>query len=375
MTLNSSNKQSLYTLMLSSVDTMGKNVLIIADENTSSDFAPQSMNFSSVTIISNRFDVYDREKQRAATHNSNTVLYSDFDFTALKPLHGQNTSQANFDIIFFRIPKERALCHWVLNNLSSILRTGGQIILAGRKDEGIKNYAGKCTKVLGLTGKLRKSGKDYLAVLSRCGDTRPLTEEVLDDKNYPKIRAIGNAFGFKLYSKPGVYGWDKIDEGSEFLIDVTLPALRQHATKGANQALDLGCGYGYLSLALLHCGFKAVTASDNNAAAIEATRHNALMNSLCGLDVVAASCANTIDKTFDCILCNPPFHQGFTVESRLSEDFIQASARLLASNGNAYFVVNAFIPIEKIARKYFRSILCLANNQHFKVLEMKSPRK
>ena len=76
-----------------------------------------------------------------------------------------------------------------------------------------------------------------------------------------------------LYSKPGVYGWKKIDTGSKLLIDTVKPILRNMNTETLS-VLDLGCGYGYLTLCLTDLAFRKYLATDNNAAALIAAQRN-----------------------------------------------------------------------------------------------------
>jgi 16S rRNA (guanine1207-N2)-methyltransferase len=78
---------------------------------------------------------------------------------------------------------------------------------------------------------------------------------------------------------------------------------------------------------------------------------------------------------FNLILCNPPFHQGFSVESALTDKFLNSTQRLLAKKGTAYFVVNAFIPLESKAERVFAkhpsaTIAVVANNKQFKVIRI-----
>ncbi|MCV6626215.1 MAG: class I SAM-dependent methyltransferase, partial [Cellvibrionaceae bacterium] len=113
-------------------------------------------------------------------------------------------------------------------------------------------------------------------------------------------------------------------------------------------------------------------ATDNNAAALASCEHNlqqlkALRPKL-ETGVSAADCADRIEQRFDLIVCNPPFHQGFNVDNSLTDKFLNAAKNHLNQNGQAYFVVNSFIGIEKKAQQIFKRVETLANNKQFKVL-------
>ncbi|MBT5796341.1 MAG: methyltransferase, partial [Porticoccaceae bacterium] len=54
----------------------------------------------------------------------------------------------------------------------------------------------------------------------------------------------------------------------------------------------------------------------------------------------------------------------------MSDKFLRATKRLLSSSGRALFVVNTFIPLERSAKKHFRSVEVLANNGSFKLIAL-----
>ena len=88
------------------------------------------------------------------------------------------------------------------------------------------------------------------------------------------------------------------------------------------------------------------------------------------LEVVADAVARQLAPGFDLILCNPPFHQGFSVDAALTDKFLRQTRRLLSAGGVAVFVVNQFIPLERAAEKYFRRIETAARNQSFKLIRL-----
>ncbi|MDR2212236.1 MAG: methyltransferase, partial [Pseudomonadales bacterium] len=117
-----------------------------------------------------------------------------------------------------------------------------------------------------------------------------------------------------------------------------------------------------------------VIATDNNAAAIHAAAYNLERSIPPGhFAVMLDDCAAALHTPVDLIVCNPPFHQGFAVEGALTERFLAAARRLLKPNGQALFVVNAFIPLERKAAAMFGAINTLANDRRFKVLSLSRP--
>lgn len=305
-----------------------------------------------VSVLTNRYDVAREMSQKGWQTD-----FSDYDFDHL-------AVDTRLETIFFRIAKEKPVVHHVINAAALRLQVGGQLQLTGTKQQGIKTYAKHAAQRLGGTLELKKHGNDYLAIITRGQtiDTAPL-----DDKDYPDLRQVITLDDSVIYSKPGVYGWDKIDAGSALLaahMDAFCPA--QHP----DSILDMGCGYGYLSIkAKHHFNPERIVATDNNAAAILACRKNFAAFNIQG-EVVTDNCAAGINENFDLILCNPPFHQGFGVDRGLTENFIKTARRLCTRQGVAGFVVNTFIPIERIAQPHFGKIRTIVNDGHFKLVRM-----
>lgn len=328
--------------------------LVIADESTSAGFIADLAPYSRVFFITNRFDVAEQCRILSAP-----CLYSDFDFSAL---------ETRFDICLYRISKERPLCQHVFNHLHRMLKPKGHLIFVGKKNEGVKGYQQKLNKALGIDCTLEKVKDSYIGVTTLAKHSGVQ----LDDKNYSQMREI-TVDNTCFYSKPGVYGWNKVDKGSVFLAEHVLTACQHRAF---DSVLDLGCGYGYLAMRLLDATrhntlkLRQLTATDNNIAAVEACRRNLQRRvpDAVTIHITADDCGKNINERSDLIVCNPPFHQGFDNSRELTHTFLAAARRLLHPQGRAYFVVNVFVPLEELAKSYFSSIETLANNHQFKII-------
>lgn len=345
-------------LLLQELSQISGNVLLVADENWCQADWLSAINATAgkVTLISNRFDI-----ARDAKAAGISSYFNDFDFTDFPPRH--------FDAMLFRISKERASSHHVINQAAILLKPDGELLLSGEKNEGIKTYVKQACQLFGDKTNTQKNGLSYLASIS----LHRADGDLLDDKNYPRLRPITVPLPMdanrQYVSKPGIFGWNKIDRGSAFLID-HLPEFLSRYDKTPRSLLDLGCGYGYLSCEASRHPFTSITATDNNAAALAATKENLAQLSKSEFQVTAADAGDHLNKLFDSILCNPPFHQGFTVDDDLSIKFLYNSKRLLSPTGQALFVVNSFIPLEYKAKQYFGQVNALANNGTFKLVAL-----
>ncbi|MGB0467385.1 MAG: methyltransferase [Pontibacterium sp.] len=323
--------------------------LWIADENL---LNRQSSPNEAITVIVNRQDLYEQLKQQHWN-----ARFSDFDF------HG--FEDQSVDQVFYRVSKEKPVVHHVINEAFRILKTGGQLVLSGDKGEGIKSYIDKAKKLFAGQCQANKAEADtWLAELTRPDEAG---SKCLDDKDYRKLRPEVADEHFEYWSKPGVYGWNKIDKGSAYLIE-HLDQFLMVMPEPPKQMLDLGCGYGYLSLNASEMDIP-VTATDNNAAAIAACERNFARYPING-QVITADCARGITQKFDLILCNPPFHAGFDVETDLTDRFLKAAHDRLSDKGIACFVTNLHIPLERKAQGLFRQVEIIASNGNFKLTRL-----
>ncbi|WP_157209926.1 methyltransferase [Marinimicrobium agarilyticum] len=317
------------------------------DENSNARLpsgAPETL-----TIVSNRWDA--TETARVAGF---TALFNDFD--------EQTLDQGPFDRVYCRVSKEKSLVHHLINLAGRHLKPGGELVLCGHKSEGIKTYCDKAARYLGASNKARKQGELYTARFQR-GAT---LGAALPDNNYADARPTADHQGLTLHSKPGLYGWQKIDRGSELLWQQAHPILQERQPE---TLLDLGCGYGYLGLMTKTLPLNRRVMTDNNAAAIAMAQLNAERNAV-NAEVIADDCARHIEEHFDAVLCNPPFHQGFSTSGDLTERFLQSAYQHLNREGVALFVVNQFIPLERKAKELFRRIETLIDRDGFKVVRL-----
>lgn len=301
--------------------------------------------------LTNRYDIA-RQLTRKGLHCD----FNDFDFSAI-----EDQSQ---DAVIYRLSKEKPVVHHVIQQAARKLKAGGRLRIAGLKNEGAKSLLEYAAKTLGTAKATRKEGLAYCAELP----VQTLTSRA--DDNYSQLQAHPKLDGY--LTKPGQFGWQKVDAGSAFLI-ATLQA--QEETFKAASLLDLGCGYGYLALEMLNRVLPAqpetIVLTDNNAAALRSAQANSQHLPQC--QVIAADAGDEVTGLFELIVCNPPFHQGFQLSGDLTDRFLASAQRLLHPHGSACFVVNAFIPLESKAQHLFNRVVTLANNRQYKVVRLSNP--
>ncbi len=345
-------------LIYTELDNFTGTPLLIADEATR---IPLTSAAGPLVVLTNRYDI-----AQYYSDQCNSVHFNDFVFSELSSEH--------FDGVFYRVSKEKAIAQHVINQAFLHLKPGQSLIMAGYKNEGIKTYINRAEALFACKADIVNGGKtSKLAKLTRHGTTEQ--PRLLDSRHYEQLREALSLQGQTVWSKPGIFGWDKIDKGSQFLVD-HLPTWFGDTDLTQCKILDLGCGYGYLSLMVAQKPFQRLVATDSNAAAITACQAN--LKSWCDAGVVKVSefsviaddCARQIDESFHYIVCNPPFHRGFDTDQTLTERFLQETKRHLITGGRALFVVNQFIGLEKIAADLFSKAHVIARNKSFKLVEL-----
>lgn len=326
----------------------GTRSLWFADENSGNVWPSLAGYAPQLEVLSNRFDLV-----QAAQNSGIPSVFSDWELV---------DNAARFDSIFLRICKEKAINLHLIRLACAHLNTGGILHLAGEKNEGVKTIWEHACDIFRCSARLKKNGQVYAGALEKAPENISI-----DADTYREIQIIGQWEGQSVYSKPGVYGWDKIDVGSALLIE------QLHAEKSiwqnAESMLDLGCGYGFLTLSSTWLPCTRRVATDNNAAALICMEKNANERQLL-VEIVSGDKGNQVNGKFDLVLCNPPFHRGFDVDGDLTRDFLLAAKNKLTAQGTAVFVVNSFIPLEKKLSGIFNRAKLLTDTRQFKVLAL-----
>lgn len=127
----------------------------------------------------------------------------------------------------------------------------------------------------------------------------------------------------RFLTNNGLFSCDKIDDASLMLVQ-NMPPI-------TGTLLDLGCGYGFIGIALAIANSIILTQSDINSLALSYAKKNAQRNNITANQIHSNSFEN-IPSTFDNIVLNPPIHAGKSIMYRLYED----SANALNTGGSLF---------------------------------------
>ncbi|MEO3947972.1 class I SAM-dependent methyltransferase [Gorillibacterium sp. CAU 1737] len=119
---------------------------------------------------------------------------------------------------------------------------------------------------------------------------------------------------FTFLTDAGVFSKGGIDYGSKALI-------RSMQIADKARVLDVGCGYGPIGLTAAKLVPSAsITMVDVNERAVELSRQNAEANGIHNVEVLVSDCLSAVrDRSFDCVLTNPPIRAGKEIVHRIFE--------------------------------------------------------
>lgn len=233
----------------------------------------------------------------------------------------------------------------------ALLGEGGTLVCAGANDDGAASLEKHVAKAFGLGGSLSKY---HCRVFWLQRGERPPPDYWRD---LASLRLVSDG---TWLSQPGIFSWDRIDDGSA-LLAAHLPA------DLAGHVADFGCGWGYLGREVLarSAAVTAIDLIDAEHRALEAARANITdpRATFHWLDLTVEAAP----ATYDAIVCNPPFHAGRAASPALGQGIIAAAARALRPGGRFYMVANRGLPYEPHLKTSFASFETLADNNKFRV--------
>ena len=233
----------------------------------------------------------------------------------------------------------------------ALLESGGTLVCAGANDDGAASLERHAAKAFGLAGTLSKF-HSRVFWLARSDKESPAY--------WRGLAGLQPVSDSSWLSQPGIFSWDRIDDGSALLA-------RHLPADLAGHVADFGCGWGYLAREILarSPGTARIDLIDAEHLALDAARAN--------IDDPRASfhwldlSSEPAPTSYDAIVCNPPFHTGRESTPALGQKVIEAAARALRPGGRLHLVANRGLPYEPLLRQHFASFETLADNNKFKV--------
>ncbi len=253
-----------------------------------------------------------------------------------------------YDLAVLALPAGRGTAYVELSLLAAAraLRPGGRVYLAGSKDKGFERYFKRAQEILGYGLILRREGPVRVALLEKENPTPPLPPLWQGFR----ARLLGQDLGFRHLF--GVFSAGRIDPASKLLLEALWAEVGPGGLRGRG-VLDLGAGYGALTLPLARLGAQ-VTAVEDDLVSVLSLRAGLEANGL-SAQVLHSDVDEALTKglKFDIIVTNPPFHVGGAVILDVAQAFVLAASARLKPGGGFFLVANPFLKYEPLLEEAF----------------------
>ena len=272
-------------------------------------------------------------------------------------VHGQT-----FDCVLALLPKSRAVWEQTVVDAATLLRDGGDFFLAGANNAGIKSAAKHVEKVFGNVHVVAyRAGCRVLRAVKGL-ETRPPASEYYA---WSTIQATVRDHTFSYVSKPGIFSWQRLDDGSRMLIE----AMQDQPLRADDQVLDIGCGAGVLTLVAAQQAHEGhVTGVDADCRAVEATRRTLALGEATNAEALLSDCVSAVsDRAFSAVVTNPPFHKQQSTSYATARQIIHDAHQVLRKRGRFYLVANAFLKYQPLIEETFGNVQLLRQNNRYRV--------
>ncbi len=140
-----------------------------------------------------------------------------------------------------------------------------------------------------------------------------------------------NIYGmdFKFKTDNGVFSKNRLDFGTRFLLE-TIPIEEMNGN-----ILDVGCGYGVISIILSKKLNVEVDGVDVNKRAVHLANMNSKLNNVKDVNFQVSDCYEKVDKKYDYIITNPPIRAGKEVIYKIFDE----AKDHLKDNGTLFIVI------------------------------------
>ncbi|UVK38977.1 class I SAM-dependent methyltransferase [Mesorhizobium sp. AR10] len=263
------------------------------------------------------------------------------------------TEGDGFDAALVLAGRHRGLNELRIAEALERVASGGSVVVAGGKAEGIASLRKRIDELVPLEGHLPKY--HGIAFWFR----RPADREAAENLRTANPALLVDG---RFHTAPGMFSFDRIDTGSKLLVDNLPIDLR-------GSIADFCAGWGYVAaeVAARSPGISGLDLYEADFASLEAAKGNisstAPAPGFFWIDLLSEA----VERRYDAIVMNPPFHRSRATEPEIGAGMIRAAGKALKPGGRLYMVANRQLPYEPVLAAAFSSHVEIARDGMFKV--------
>lgn len=265
----------------------------------------------------------------------------------------QKKTFLKFNCLIYFWPKDKKEAKFQIIYLFSLLPKNCNIYIIGQKRSGvcgIKKFF--TTEIKFKKIDIAKHCNLYHGVLKK--------NTFFTLKNFLKINFWKS---IKIYSLPGVFGYNKIDKGSLLLISTFVNK------KITGKVLDICSGNGILSVALSYYNSNIkLTLTDIYDSALWCSKKTLHKNNI-NAQIYASNIYSNISEKFNFIISNPPIHKDKKKNLNIIYKIIKNSTKFLKKNGELRIVTVSSHSYNNIFKKTFRFFNILKKTKKYKIYQ------
>ncbi|MBM3523861.1 MAG: class I SAM-dependent methyltransferase [Alphaproteobacteria bacterium] len=265
------------------------------------------------------------------------------------------------DVAIVRLGRQRQRNLSIIAEAINLCADDGLLIVAGDNDVGPTSYARRLRSS-------RSRSRGHARAIWVAARDAVAGDELAAWREAGRLRVRP---GTDWASAPGLFAWDRIDEGSALLAAALQAAALSRPIAGA--VADLGAGWGFLGRQILSAGDEHVTRLDLYEAdwhALAAARTNLADRTTLPIGFHWHDVALGLPRGgYDAIVTNPPFHDSHTADTSIGIAFIESARAALRPGGRLWLVANRTLPYEAALRAGFAHVVITDAGARYKIVE------
>ena len=295
----------------------------------------------------------------ALAHNA---TLNDLSRSSVSEIPSTAQPEGQWDVVLIKLPKNQSWFREQLLRIKPFLYQGSKVVVAAMVKHLPHSALEQMEQILGPSSLSRAKKKARLLV------AEANVERKLPFSKYPREWQVDNARkpfnGLVLVNHANTFSRDSLDIGARFFIE--------HLPEGIEgNIIDMGCGNGIIGIAAALRNPGHITFVDESHMAVASAQASWQANNMIAGQAtfkVGDALKGFEEKSADCVLCNPPFHQQNAVGDQIAQRMFRDARHILKKGGEFRVIGNRHLGYHALMKKLFGNCRLVTSNAKFVVL-------